>query len=179
MFRVNTTRRPVPRWALVAAWTTVLCTVPSAVWRVFAAFGADVGFTGKLAELYSGAGFAVYMWTLNVVSLAAASLTLGLVKPWGEVVPRWAPGIGGKRIPPALVVGVACLGAAVLVALSVVVALTDASPLRHPNFPSGTAGVVAALCYAPLLAWGPLVAVLAIAYARRRCRDDHGDQRLR
>ncbi|GAA2842698.1 hypothetical protein GCM10010505_77190 [Kitasatospora aburaviensis] len=32
-------------------------------------------------------------------------LTLGLVRPWGEVTPRWIPLIGGKLLPIHLGVG--------------------------------------------------------------------------
>ncbi|MFD0272847.1 hypothetical protein ACFVHB_02915 [Kitasatospora sp. NPDC127111] len=40
--------------------------------------------------------------------------------------------------------------------------------MENPEFPQGTAGLVMDLCYAPMLAWGPLVAALTVAYARRR-----------
>jgi len=92
----TSTQRPVPRWAAMAAWATVLCTVPSCVWRIAAGFGVDVGFTGELGALYRGSEFIVYLWVLNVASQAAACLTLGLVRPWGERVPNWIPRLGGR-----------------------------------------------------------------------------------
>jgi hypothetical protein len=33
-----------------------------------------------------------------------ALLTWGLIRPWGEVFPRWFPFIGGRRVPPALAI---------------------------------------------------------------------------
>ncbi|MFF4651589.1 hypothetical protein [Streptomyces sp. NPDC001380] len=157
-----------PRWAVRAAWATVLCTVPSCVWRLSLGLGADVGFTGRLGAMYTGTAVTVYVLVLSVVSQAAACLTLGLVRPWGERVPRWIPRLGGRRIPPSAVVVPASLGALAVAALCAAVALVPGGPLDNPDFPHGGAGVVMDLCYAPLLAWGPLVAVLTVAYARRR-----------
>ncbi|WP_188189421.1 hypothetical protein [Nonomuraea sp. SYSU D8015] len=162
------TDRPVPGWAVKAAWATVLCMVPSCVWRVVAGFGVDVGFTGLLGEMYRGPAFTFYLWVLNVVSLAAASLTFGLVRPWGERVPSWIPRVGGRRIPPLAVIVPAFLGGVTVTALCAAVTLTPGGPLDNPDFPGGAAGVIMGICYAPLLAWGPLVMALTIAYARRR-----------
>ncbi|WP_254716588.1 hypothetical protein [Actinomadura sp. WMMB 499] len=80
----DTTPRDVPRWAIWCAWITVLCTVPSGIWRTALGFGADVGFTGELGEMYTGTDIMVYVLVLTVASQAAAFLTLGLVRPWGS-----------------------------------------------------------------------------------------------
>jgi hypothetical protein len=162
------TARPVAPWLVIAAWATVLSTVPSSAWRVAAGLGVDVGFTGQLGEMYQGPAFLTYVWVLTVVSQAAAFLTLGLVRPWGERVPRWVPGLRGRRIPPAMVITPALLGGIAVTAACAMIALAPDGPLDNPDFPQGTAGVVMLLCYAPLLLWGPLVIVLTIAYARRR-----------
>ncbi|MEU9193290.1 hypothetical protein [Streptomyces hundungensis] len=161
-------RIAAPRWAVGAAWATVLCTVPSCVWRLSLACGVDVGFTGRLGSLYTGTSITVYVLILSVTSQAAACLTLALVKPWGEQVPRWVPRLGGRRIPPLLVVIAAAMGAIAVMALCAAITLAPNGPLDNPDFPHGSAGVIMDLCYAPLLAWGPLVAALTIAYARRR-----------
>ncbi|MER0448827.1 hypothetical protein ABR738_30450 [Streptomyces sp. Edi4] len=157
-----------PRWAVWAAWVTVLCTVPSCVWRLSLGFGVDVGFTGRLGSLYRGTPIMVYVLILSVLSQTAACLTLGLVRPWGEQVPRWVPWLGGRRIPPPAVIVPAALGAVAAAALCAAVTLVPGGPLANPDFPHGTAGLIMDICYAPMLAWGPLVAVLTIAYARRR-----------
>ncbi|SOB88503.1 hypothetical protein [Streptomyces sp. 1331.2] len=167
-FSSSNARIVAPRWAVWAAWATVLCTVPSCVWRLLLGFGADVGFTGRLGSLYTGTPIMVYVLILSVASQAAACLTLGLVKPWGERVPGWVPRLGGRRIPPLVVVIPAAVGAVAVMGLCAAVTLVPNGPLEHPDFPHGTAGVIMDICYAPLLAWGPLVAVLTIAYARRR-----------
>ncbi|MCX5376200.1 hypothetical protein [Streptomyces sp. NBC_00091] len=157
-----------PRWAVRAAWATVLCTVPSCVWRLLLAFGVDVGFTGRLGSLYTGTAITVYVLILSVASQAAACLTLALVRPWGERVPHWVPRLGGRRIPPRAVVVPAAMGAVAVTALCAALTLVPGGPLDNPEFPQGAAGLVMDLCYAPMLAWGPLVAILTFAYARRR-----------
>ncbi|MEV0534680.1 hypothetical protein [Kitasatospora sp. NPDC050463] len=165
----SASRTPAPpRWAVLAAWATVLCTVPSCLWRLALGFGVDVGFTGQLGALYTGVPIMVYVLTLSVASQAAACLTLGLVRPWGEVVPPRVPWLGGRRIPTAVVVAPAAVGALAVIGLCAAVTLVPGGPLANPDFPQGTAGLVMDLCYAPLLAWGPLVAALTVSYARRR-----------
>ncbi|MEU6234044.1 hypothetical protein [Kitasatospora sp. NPDC047058] len=158
----------VPRWTVLAAWATVLCTVPSCVWRLALGVGVDVGFTGRLGELYTGPAIAAYVLLLSVGSQAAACLTLGLVRPWGERVPPWVPRLGGRRIPPVAVIVPAAVGATAVTALCAALTLVPGGPLDNPDFPRGTAGLVMDLCYAPMLAWGPLVGILTVAYARRR-----------
>lgn len=159
-----------PRWAVWCAWATVLCTVPSGVWRMALGFGADVGFTGDLGEMYTGAEITVYVLALTVVSQAAAFLTLGLVRPWGEAVPRWIPLLGGRRIPPSAAIVPAVLGGVAVTGLCAALALTPDGPLANPEFPQGTAGLIMNVVYAPLLLWGPLTLVLTAHYARRRTR---------
>lgn len=162
------TRPAVPRWAVWAAWATVLCTAPSCVWRVAAGFGVDVGFTGELGRLYHGPSFIFYVWTLTIVSQAAAFLSFGLVRPWGERVPKWMPWLRGRRIPPLVAIVPATIGALTVTTATAVIALMDGGPLSHPDFPHGTAGLVLRICYAPLLVWGPLLLAITVDYARRR-----------
>lgn len=39
-----------------------------------------------------------------------------------------------------------------------------------PDAPHGLAGLVMAACYAPLLAWGPMLGIVTVAYYVRRRR---------
>jgi hypothetical protein len=43
--------------------------------------------------------------------------------------------------------------------------------MGHPDAPDGAAYWVMTACYAPLLLWGPLLAVVTAAYYRRRRRE--------
>lgn len=113
------TRMPGPApWASTAAHAAALTPVSSALWRLLLVVGLPAGYTAQGLE-----GMGVDGWgrlgvlALSVVSEFAALLTLGLVRPWGEVLPRWLPFIGGRRVRAAPVVVAATLGAVVLMIL--------------------------------------------------------------
>ena len=167
-----TTTRPVPRWAELAAHGVVWTALPSGLWRVALGLGVPVGFSGELAGTYEAPGWAVtpYVIVLSLVAEGLALLTLGLVRPWGERVPERLPLIGGRAVPTAAAATAAALGAAAVTAVTVVSALAWSSPenMGDPDAPQGLAGLVMTACYAPLLAWGPLLAVVTVAYVRRR-----------
>ncbi|MCT4357113.1 hypothetical protein M5362_28765 [Streptomyces sp. Je 1-79] len=166
---------PAPRWAELAAKAALWSTVPSGLWRIPFAFGATMGFTGEaLAFLHRdvpGWG-SVYMVTLSVLAEVLAFLTLGLVRPWGRVVPRWVPVIGGRTVRPLAVIIPATLGALVLTVGGILGVLGWNSPdnMGSPESPQGLAGVVMTLCYLPLVAWGPLLMIVTADYARRTLR---------
>lgn len=163
----------VPRWAHVAAHLVPLTVLPSGLWRLALGIGIPVGFSGELAELYAAPGWITpYVIVLSLAAEGAALLTLGLVRPWGERVPRWAPGIGGRRIPTAAAVVPAASGAVALTFVNWTSALLWFGPENNgdPDAPHGFAGVVMALCYAPMLAWGPLLGAVTVAYYLRRRR---------
>jgi hypothetical protein len=112
------------------------------------------------------------------VSEVLAFSAVGLVARWGEVFPRWIPGLRGRRVPIAFAAVPAALGAAILTVLSTWVAITAALGVNiqgeEPEVKLLTFdtwdGTVVIATYAPLLAWGPLLAALTVAYVRRRRR---------
>nr|RZI35894.1 hypothetical protein BJQ95_01700 [Cryobacterium sp. SO1] len=153
----------VPRWALWVAHAVPLCVLPSEVWRLAMSIGIPVGFSDAvLREDYDLPGWgAVYTIGLAVALECLALLTLGLVYPWGEVVPRWIPFIGGKSVPRTAAVIPAGIGATLITMITFSqLAIWDtvdsiSLPLMGPS-------------YAPILAWGPLLAVVTVAYFIRR-----------
>jgi hypothetical protein len=159
----------VPRWISRIARLVPLTTLPSCLWRIALGFGVPVGFTGELAELYHAPGWITpYVIVLSLVSEGLALLTLGLVQPWGEVVPRWIPFLGGRPIPPLAATIPAALGAIAVTTFALQSLPAWWEP--EPGSPQGLAAVVMAACYAPLLAWGPLLAVVTVAYYVRRTK---------
>ncbi|MFD9359061.1 hypothetical protein [Streptomyces sp. NPDC060031] len=160
--------RRVVRLARLAA----LAPLPTGLWRIAGAVGVPLGFSGEdqLADVTFGSGFSLYMIGLSVFAEVLGFLTLGLVQRWGEVAPRWLPLIGGRRIPPLAAVIPAGLGAAVLTLLGVMGAIgwNDPGNMGAPGSPTGVAYWVMTACYVPLVAWGPLLAVVTVAYHRRR-----------
>lgn len=158
----------VPRWAVLAAHAVPLVTLPSGLWRLALVAGLPVTQDAEFSTM--GFGESVYVVGLSVVSELLAFLTLGLVRSWGEVFPRWMPFLGGRRVNPAAATGVAFAGVAGLCAIAawgVYASVADLGP-GIPASPAQDALLIA--CYAPLLAWPVLVAAVAASYYRRRTR---------
>ncbi|WP_410816716.1 hypothetical protein [Micromonospora sp. 050-3] len=151
-----------PPWAIWAAYAVPLCVLPSALWRLSLVF-TDDGTTHW------------YMVFLSALSMGLALLTLGLVHRWGQRVPHWVPGVGGRPIPARPVVRVALTGGWLLVAICVYFLLNNRFHLvqsgwvgigeDEPVHP--TPGWEVLRYYAPMLAWGPLVIAVAVDYRRR------------
>ncbi|MFF3086797.1 hypothetical protein ACFVRB_17340 [Streptomyces nojiriensis] len=142
-----------------------LCVLPSGLWRV----ALVLGLAGYDADYEWAAWERPYVIGLSVVSEGLALLALGLVRPWGEAVPRWVPGLHGRRIPIPAVVIPAALGATLIM-------MFCAYAFLNENGDGGPTGGPAAwalwAAYAPLIAWGPLLAILTVAYHRRRRATD-------
>ncbi|MBL1081176.1 hypothetical protein JK359_04155 [Streptomyces actinomycinicus] len=154
----------VPRWAVRAAYAVPLITLPSGLWRIALAAGLPV----TSEPVRTGWGVA-YVLVLTAVTEGLALLTLGLVQPWGEVVPRWIPVIGGRPVHPLAAVVPALVGASLLFALSLLVGFVQGGNLADGALTDTRAqSVLLVVCYTPLLAWAPLLAVSAVAYHRRR-----------
>ncbi|MEU9300858.1 hypothetical protein [Streptomyces sp. NPDC048269] len=166
----------VPRWARIAAYAIPFTVLPSGIWRLGLLFvdhsGADSG------QLPDWLPLDVYVVILSVVSELLAFTAVGLVAPWGESVPRWIPVLGGRRIPVAAAAVPAALGACALTALWTVLAVVtqvagttlqgDPLPAGFPSEAGGWTALWFYVCYTPLVLWGPLLAVVTVAYWRRR-----------
>ncbi|HEY5986642.1 MAG TPA: hypothetical protein VIV12_09730 [Streptosporangiaceae bacterium] len=59
-----------------------------------------------------------YILWLTAVSECVALLSLGLVRPWGEVFPRRIPLVGGCRVPPVAAAAAAATGAPLLLTVT-------------------------------------------------------------
>jgi hypothetical protein len=170
------TARPVPRWAIWAAHAAVLTTVPSGLWRIAMGLRIPVGFSETGLREFDIPGWGVpYVFGLSLLAEGLAFLTLGLVRSWGEIAPRWLPLIGGRRIPPMAAVIPAAAGAVAVTAITITATLgwAHAGDTMPPGSmapdPYHIYAIVMTLCYAPLLAWGPLLAAVTVQYYVR-CR---------
>jgi len=152
--------------------------LPSGLWRIaLMVFGAPLldvppaGLPHRGTETFSGPWYAL---TLSAGSELLAFLTVGLVAEWGERVPRWVPGLGGRRVPmtAALVpagfgaVALTLLWSDTLLMLSLGRTIDGAAPTGIVTH--GWQTVAFVLAYAPLAAWGPLLGAVTIHYYRRR-----------
>ncbi|MFC0003994.1 hypothetical protein [Micromonospora siamensis] len=159
--------RPSPAWAVRVAHLVPLAVLPSGLWRLALVAGVPIGAYagGTVARVHGWEN--LYIVSLSLVSEALALLTLGLVRPWGEVLPRRLPLLGGRRVPPAFAVTVATAGA---VAVTLIWGYAAWGVLVSGNdldfSPAGFALLLA--CYTPLLLWGPLLFAVTVAHHRRR-----------
>ncbi|MFI7465267.1 hypothetical protein [Nonomuraea sp. NPDC049646] len=156
----------VPRWARIAAYAVPFTVLPSSLWRLPAAFDRGIGLGERL-----------YVVLLSIVSELAAFTAVGLVAAWGERFPRWVPGLRGRRVPTPAAVVPAASGAVILTVLWTAAFVTELAGVTMrgepipPDFPSQAGGweaAIFAVCYLPLLLWGPLLAAVTYAYHRRR-----------
>ncbi|GAA3980880.1 hypothetical protein GCM10023085_73990 [Actinomadura viridis] len=167
-----TTARPVPRWVVWTAHAVPLSVLPAGLWRIAMGLGVPLGFSGEMARLYEGPDWVLtpYVILLSLITEGFALLTLGLVRPWGEVFPRWIPFLGGRPVPVMAAVTAASLGAVAVMWICGAVALSwnGSLGMTDPEAPQGAAAWLMILCYVPALAWGPLLAVVTAAYYVRR-----------
>ena len=175
--RTATDVRPEPvvsRPIRLAATAAALTLVPSGLWRIAVALGVPSGFAEgdplNAANLPGALSF--YLIGLSVFAELVGLLSLGLVRGWGEVLPAWVPWLGGRRVPVLAAVVPAALGATIITLIATVGVLTwnDPDKMGSPYAPNGAAYWVMTVCYAPLVLWGPLLAVVTAAYYRRRRR---------
>lgn len=113
------------RRARLAAYGGALAFVPYAVMKVTWALGgtfAGVGGAQMLAVYERNGASRLWLtlarWGLDGTVLLAALgifLLFGLVRPWGQVFPRWTPVLRGRRVPRWLPLGPALIGVGTLV----------------------------------------------------------------
>ncbi|MGA4847253.1 hypothetical protein ACOBQB_13680 [Streptomyces sp. G5(2025)] len=108
----------------LAAWAGTVGFLPYVAMKlVWASGGTFAGLSGEEMLAISERNGASGMWlTLEswgldgTVLLAALGICLlwGLVRPWGQVFPRWTPRLRGRRVPHWLLLAPALTGAATL-----------------------------------------------------------------
>ena len=163
------TGRPVPLWAERVAHLIPLVGLPVCLWRLPIGFGYAMG-----GENTPSAWWHIpYVFGLSFLTEAFALLGFGLVRGWGEVVPSWVPGLGGRRIPPFAAIVPAAIGGLGLLGLMVNWFFTAFRIGGSSGFPYAPGWDTLAMAVSGLLTlWGPLVLALTYGYYRRRCRPD-------
>ncbi|MFF1411239.1 hypothetical protein ACFVX6_15850 [Streptomyces sp. NPDC058289] len=159
-----------PRRLQLAAWAGTLAFAPYAAMKlVWASGGTFAGITGEemlaVSERNGASGIFLTLesWGLDPTALLAVLgifLLWGLVRPWGQVFPRWTLFLRGRRVPRWLPLAPALLGAATLAPYGVVgvgylaLATAGAVTMRRGDFHSsgdallvGWIGIVAFAVY--------------------------------
>jgi hypothetical protein len=164
------TERPVPRWASVIAHAIPLLLLPQCLWRLPFAFGFEMGLETE-GDMPSSLWVSVpYIFGLSLLTEALGLLSFGLVRRWGETAPTWLPFIGGKRVAPLAAIIPATLGGLAVTAFWTPGLLSWFGTGDSAGFSSDGWQILARLCIAPAMLWGPLLLLLTYAYYRRRCR---------
>jgi hypothetical protein len=161
------------RWGKAATYAAFLLPLPYGITRLAWALGLPLGINQDLSgnPLTARIGEA----GLATLAIGGGTVTLGLIRPWEEIWPRWIPLVGGRRVPVRAAVTAASLGTIFIFGVYAYALLNPIVRFRVapdiPGCPSpldGPGAWVAVASYAPLLAWGPLLAVVTVAYYRRR-----------
>ncbi|MGA5359722.1 hypothetical protein [Streptomyces purpurascens] len=161
----------VSRPIRLLAYAVPLAVLPSSIWRLPAVLDDGIG-----------PGEQAYIVFLSILSEALAFTAIGLIARWGEVFPRWVPFLRGRRVPTRATVITSATAATILTlgtALTLVTQILgttirgDALPANSPGEAGGWETAWFYVCYAPLILWGPLLAVLTIAYWKRRAPRTH------
>ena len=153
------------RWGRWGVAFAVVATLAYATTRLAWVVGIPLGISESLLRQVRGEMMGAAAG-LASVAICGAILTIGLVRPWGEVFPRWIPHLRGRRVPPALAIVPASFVAVLVFAAGLgIVRDVVREGLR----------VVDWLAHAPGLLWpfwglGLGAATLAYHYRRRgRC----------
>ncbi len=114
------------------------------------------------AELEANPAMRIFGLSLGFAAIGGSVLTVGLLRDWGSIYPRWIPFVGGRPVSPTW---------PTVLAIVVGTALTVAGrSMAQMSF--GETAVVAsrveAFLVLPFPIWGPLLIAAAIAYYRRR-----------
>lgn len=117
-------RSAAPRLVQFAACAGTVAFLPYAAMKQIWAFGGTfAGISGAEMRAISkrngasGIWLTLESWGLDATMLLAALgvfLLWGLVRPWGQVFPRWTPFLHGRRVPRRLPLAPALIGAATL-----------------------------------------------------------------
>ncbi|MET8090858.1 hypothetical protein [Micromonospora sp. NPDC005220] len=160
--------RPVPRWT--RRWAYVAVALPVAGWAVPHALwvlGVPVGISQReLTDIQQNLSTQTGV-AITLVPPLAGLLVLGLVQRWGQLFPRWVPGLHGRQVPRRLAVIPAAVVALTLVtygvlSIAVLVGELLTGDTRWSDVWDGWAVTATLLVF---LGWGVSLAVTTVGYA--------------
>jgi hypothetical protein len=148
------------RWGFWATLVAALCPMPYALWRMTWLLPHPIGFSA--AELNAEPGMKMFGLGLGLIASASGVVTLGLIRPWGEVWPRWIPFVAGRPVPMKAVLVPGTMAAALL--------LVGSSSLLQLSWDpdSSVLNNLGRLMLFPFPLWGAAVGLATAAYYYRR-----------
>jgi hypothetical protein len=148
------------RWGFWATLVAAFCPMPYALLRMTWLLPHPIGFSA--AELNAEPGIKMFGLGLGLIATASGVVTLGLIRPWGEVWPRWIPFVAGRPVPMKAVLVPGIVAASLLLVGSVSLIQLgwdpDASFLKNAGL----------LLLFPFPVWGAAVGLATAAYYYRR-----------
>ncbi|MGC4937590.1 hypothetical protein [Kribbella sp. DT2] len=152
----------VRRWGFWATIIAALCPMPYALLRMTWLLPTPVGLGIDSVDLDADPGMKLFGLGLGLIALASGIVTLGLIRPWGEIWPRWIPFLAGRPVPAK---------AALIPATSAAVFLLVSSPslvqmLWLPE--ESLLTNLGHLALFPFPLWGTSLAIATAAYYYRR-----------
>ena len=156
----------VARWGRAATGVAIIVPLGYAATRYAWALGIPFGVSPALLDelgtaVLAGAGLATG-------GVLGAVLTWGLLRPWGQVLPRWLPGIGGREVPVSVAVAPASLVAAAVTSAGLMFVRFKAADRFGEYFPGTEDDVAAWLPEMFWPVWGVALAAATYAYVLRR-----------
>jgi hypothetical protein len=154
-----TTPESALRWGRRAVAVSVVATFLYEITRVAWYFGWPLGITDEFHQMMADTPGMLEMGLgLAVMGIGGGILTHGLVRPWGEVYPRWIWFKAGKRVPPLLAIVPASLVAVVLIPAGL---MNGQLPTDAANWAVNLPGVLWVL-------WGAALGTATYGYYLRR-----------
>jgi hypothetical protein len=110
----------------------------------------------------------IRLWGLLLGGAAAlgAVLTVGLIRPWGEVFPGWMPGLAGRSVP----IRAAAIPGGIVAALVTLAAVPMLAAMLSGDLAVGDK-VLSVLLF-PFSIWGPALALAVWGYVAHRKRSE-------
>lgn len=147
------------RWGRRAVAVAVVANVPYEFTRIAWYFGWPVGITDEFHRMMADTPGMLEMGLgLAVLGMGGGVLTHGLVRPWGEVYPRWIWFKAGRRVPPYLAIVPASIVAVALIPAGL---MNLRGPLGGDLWATNGPGVLWTV-------WGAALGVATYAYYLRR-----------
>lgn len=163
----------VERWGRRATYFAIALPWVYASYRLCWAAGVPIGISPEFLDQLDRAnpGHQTRYLELILASFAIGGslLTIGLLRPWGEVFPRWMIGLSGRRVPPAFPVVFAGLVAFNLTAFGLSLLPGSITYYFGDRMVEGyQLGLLYPLPAFAILAWGICLGLATIAYFLRR-----------
>jgi hypothetical protein len=150
------------RWGRWAVYVAAAVPAVYAVSRLAMAVGSPLGIPQSFYDEMEGSGVGIGALLMASMALGGAVLTVGLVRRWGEVFPRWIWFAAGRRVRPPL----ALIPASIISVFVTAAGISEVRSLLLDGIDTREWGITGPGMLWPL--WGPALGAATYAYYLRR-----------